>query len=405
MSARFSKNLSGLNAAVFVSDAVAYTTDATISAFLANAPDGELGVYLKDGSLKSTALAAGDEFKVVQKRDGFLHQTPLLKFDDIIAKRRTDYVAPQIEKVSVGFSKAAGTGSLDLSLSTPGTQELVVAVRITTPANQPFPVEEGRAISTKTTDKEYDKVRELVNDLNNLFDYQGNQNEPLVIASIQSNGTVTEFTGIATITTVKNGSRIVTFSAAQNVPANTYVSIRDRVFQVVEGGAAVTSITLDAPYTGVSEAIDNDATVNQAGTISYTDGTTELGILIEGIDSDTHFSVSVLEDLDNATITTDQAWKLGSGDGASVIELEKEGVTFSGIGATQNAAFKDDFGYPSLFGNVSRNYDLFFIELAPEIFRSAARPVASTRMEQTVIIAAPEAGSTPTANLSTIFGL
>ena len=61
----YSKNLQGVNQRVFVNGAdVEYTTDATYQLFIDNAVEGELGVFLEAGTLKSHALAATQKFFV-----------------------------------------------------------------------------------------------------------------------------------------------------------------------------------------------------------------------------------------------------------------------------------------------------------------------------------------------------
>jgi hypothetical protein len=68
-------NTLGLTAEVFVLPIIAYTNDATLALFIANAVEGEMGIYLNDTNktLVSAALTAGQEYLIAQKRDGLVH--------------------------------------------------------------------------------------------------------------------------------------------------------------------------------------------------------------------------------------------------------------------------------------------------------------------------------------------
>ena len=96
---------------------------------------------------------------------------------------------------------------------------------------------------------------------------------------------------------------------------------------------------------------------------------------------------------------------IGSGSGASVVEMEKQSQIFDGVGGTVNAAFKEDFGQPTAFASATGNYDLYFIDVAPTVLPSAALPIYEQKQIQRIVIAAPESGTTPTANLATVLGL
>lgn len=397
---RYRKSLSGLNFQGFVSPALAYTTDATFADFTRNAPEGEIGVFLKDGTLKTTALAAGEEFFIAQKRAGTLtnsaivSKSQLVKFNEVYRIEKTDYDAPTIQQTSVGYDPISGTGSLNLDLSIPGTKELVITVRVTTPASQPFPVEEGYIVTTATSG-EYTEMAKVVRDLNNAFDYQGNQDESVIVAGLQSDVTPVALANGASVFT---GSTYVE-SASHGLAVGDFVAFNTIIYQVTS--VNTNDFQIDSPYAGATEVIA--AGVN-AGSVALVDGTSELGVLISGIDTDIHFTVGVQQDLANASIRQIQDWKQGSGDGPSIIELEKESAIFSGVGSTANAQFKDDYGQPTFFGQETQTYNQIFVSASPATPKSMiAEPV--TKMLSHFIIAAPSAGTTPDAALSTIFGV
>ncbi len=98
----YSKNLAGLNQKVFVSPAIEYTDDTTYTAFISNAVEGEIGVFLDTGAVRTTLLTSGLKFFIAQKRDGNVNKTPLITFgtDHLNAARRTAYDAPVKKVVS-----------------------------------------------------------------------------------------------------------------------------------------------------------------------------------------------------------------------------------------------------------------------------------------------------------------
>lgn len=402
----YSKNLSGVNQKVFVSPALAYTTDATLAAFIANAPEGEIGIYMASGARKADALAAGDEFQIVQMKDGFLNKTPLLKFNDITSKRLTDYVAPVRKVVAIGYNGTSG--DIGISTTTASSSNALtfgISVRETTPGNQPFPVQEGYATAVSSTADEYTILDTICAQLNGVLDYENTLPDRFVKAEILSNGAVTEFAEDPVFT---NGSKVVTFAGNVTIAAGAFVQFSGAggpVYKVATGVTAGTSITLERPYQGASGTVDVSATTDIAGVAAYTSGTTALGVRLTGLSDETHFVVTGIGELATTATTVLTNWLLGSGSGASVVEMEKQSQIFDGVGGTVNAAFKEDFGQPTAFASATSNYDLYFIDLAPTILPSAALPVYKQTQIQRVVIAAPESGTTPTANLATILGL
>lgn len=77
-------NTLGLTAEVFVLPVVAYTTDATMALFVANAVEGEMGIFLNDTNktlvTTGTPLTAGQEYIIAQKRDGLVHLSQPIKY-------------------------------------------------------------------------------------------------------------------------------------------------------------------------------------------------------------------------------------------------------------------------------------------------------------------------------------
>jgi hypothetical protein len=159
---RYSKNLSGVNQKVMVGTAT-YTDDTTYAAFLANAPHGEMGVFLDSGAVRTTLLTTGLKFFIAQMRTAandttkrFVNKTPILLFDDIYRKVQTDYDAPVKAIKTIGYNGTSGDLSWSFATAT-STNPLTfgVAASETTPGNQPFPIQEGYTVVTSSTRDEY----------------------------------------------------------------------------------------------------------------------------------------------------------------------------------------------------------------------------------------------------------
>lgn len=401
----YSKNTSGQRQHVFVSGAdLDYPGDATFAAFIASGTEGEVGIFMADFTRKTDALAAGDEFFIAQKRDGMIHKTPRLKYNDIVRKAKAAYSAPVRKVITAGY---AGSGSADVALDFTGVsstspQDVAIVIRETTPGNHPFPIQEGRFVVTSATQDEYAVLASLCVQLNGDTDYARVQPDRFIKAEILSNGALTELTEDATLI---NGSKIVTFAGNQTVATGSYLSFNSTVYKVATGVTAGTTLTLDRPYQGASETIDVSVAVDTAAAIAYTSGTTKLGLRITGLADECHFTVSVEDGLANAPVATATEWALGTGSASKLLEIEKEGIIFAGIGSTVNEAFAADYGYPTLFTNSSKTYDLYFIDLTPSITPSAALPVAKTQQLQKIILAAQSASTSASGEFTTILGL
>lgn len=397
----YSKNLSGLNQRVFVGPAnVEYSAAATLTAFIDSAVEGEIGVFLDTGALRTTLLTTGLKFQIAQKRDGFVTKTPLITFGtDNLNLRRVAYAAPVRQVTSIGYNQTAGTLNLVFTAaSSTNTLTFGISVRETTPGNQPFPIQEGYAMVNSTTADAYSVVAAIVSQLNGDFDYQRTQPDRFVKAEILSNGAKTNLTNNTTV--VNLGFSVS--STAHGLAVGALLELRDVVYKVATVVDANTFL-LDRPYQGVSETIVAGA--NAAG-IAYTSGTTLLGIRFTGLADETTFKVAGSGQNVLDTITNLTAWVFGSGTGASIRELESvEGAIFDGVGSTINVAFKADYGQPSLFSVVTGTYDQILLDFKPNITPSAALPHYITTQIERILIAVPSSGTTPNNELQTIFGV
>jgi hypothetical protein len=400
---KYSKNLSGQNLRAFVANATAYTDDTSYANFIANAAEGEIGVFLSSGTVQTAALSSGDEFFIAQKRDSFVSKTPILKYDELFSAVYTAYDAPVKQVSHIGYNTSANDIGFNFtSASSTNTLTFELSVRETTPGNQPFPVQEGYATVKSTTADEYTVLATMVSQLNGDFDYERTQPDRFVKAEIVSDGALTT-TGVNAV--VVNGSTKVTFASAVTIAAGVFLSIAGTIYKVATGVTAGTILYIDRPYQGASATVTAGATSTTIGTMAYTSGTNKLGVKFTAIENECHFIVAPFTGLVNDTVTSTTAWKQGSGSGTSIQDLEKESIIFEGVGSTVNAAFRDDYGYPTLFASSTATYNQIFLNFAPRVLPAAALPFYEQKQIQRIVLAAPSSGTTPSSDLRSIFGV
>lgn len=128
---RFYKRTKGFNAEVMVAAAVAYTTDATYADFVANAPNGEIGVFVASTLALAPAaanLAEGTVVFIAQKRGTEVHKTTNFVFTKNTVTK-TAYIAP-VKQVT----------TVTLSVYTPvAGDNIAIQVIETTPGHEQFP--------------------------------------------------------------------------------------------------------------------------------------------------------------------------------------------------------------------------------------------------------------------------
>lgn len=402
----YSKTLSGQNTKLFVSPAVQYTAQTTFASFVTSSAvvDGEMGVFLDTGAIRSTALTAGLKFFIAQKRGGIINKTPIIEWDRLIRKVRTAYDAPVNQVSSIGY---IGSGTLDLSIDFTGasatnTITLGLSARETTPGNMPFPVQEGYATVNSTTADEYTALATIVSQLNGDYDYERTQPDRFVKAEIQMDGTRTALAANATVT---NGRTLVTVTA-HALPVGTIVSLNNVVYKIATVIDA-NNFNLDRPYQGASGTVTAGTSTSTGSSVTYVSGTNKVGVRLTTINVESVFKIVGIGNLYLSPVSAITSWKLGSGSGATVGEWEKnDAIFFDGVGSTHNAAFAADYGQPALFAVTSQTYDLFFLDFATAITPSAGLPVGSSPGLERISFATPPTGaSSPGDELQTIFGL
>lgn len=175
--ARFYKTTKGFNAEVLVAKAVAYTTDATYALFVANAVDGEIGVYNADTNAligSNIPITAGTRFFIAQKKGSTVFKTtPSIHGSGTVKK--TAYTAPvkQVTTVTV-----AGTIGTNFNIG----DEISIKVIETTPGHEPFPTV-TYDYTVKAADTPTTIATALRAQINNASDIRHRDGQRFVVAS------------------------------------------------------------------------------------------------------------------------------------------------------------------------------------------------------------------------------
>jgi len=404
---RYSKNLMGINAQGYVELGDNGLMGAGIdlnqivhdTAYLI----GQIGI-VADGATNVDALAAGEKFSIIQKisqvgnisATGELSKSIDLIWGDNVSVVKVVYDAPvkQVDEAAIPAT------DIDALLAIGGLKEFVASARDTTPANQPFPVEEGRSVIRNATTSAYNMLKNLVQNINGDYDYERNSDDLFAVATI-SNAAVAGAVSVAASAFMAQGSNQVFFNAAPTGPVvGEYISfvptgtaIADVYKITAIAGAA---ITLDRVWQHANDAIViADMLVGAAVTGEWT-----LGFI--GTTTDTHFSSITSEDLGDFPMATTQAWKQGSGDYPSVAAMEEEFSVFRGA-TTINAQWEEDYGKPTRFASPTKTYDIYFIKYKKETPSMAFANENAHHIGYEII--AVEAGGTAAGELDTVFGV
>jgi len=411
---QYSRNTEGWNAQGFFSPTtpVAYATEASLQEFVYADPatlGGTIGIYSAAGTLISGAPpAAGVELYIAQKNsdDTIKKSTILTSGNYTVAK--TAYDAPVLQVDNVGFNGTSG--SLNISI-VGGLQEFVLSIRETTPANQPFPVMEGRAIVRSGTPSDYAIANKIVQDITNTYDFERNGENGFAAVAVTSDAVGVVAAVVANYTFTDGSNQVfVNADITADVTVGEYILLQSitspQVFKVV--GFSVTgstsTIVLDRNFSGTGDGVlvvanttifyDTEANVDASN----------IGITVTGKNELVHFDTSVSEDLGDADITNTTDWNFGSGAAWQVASIEDECAVFDGD-TTINVAFHADYGRPDLWidDTSATTYQLYIIESLNRIIPSAGAPQNQTLMQANLVIAAV-VGSDLETQLDLIFG-
>ena len=381
---RYSRLLKGINAQGFFSPTGSNTSSAaattTIEAFLAAGVEGSIGIFNASNNQAvaiASALTAGTKYYIAQVVDGLIKKS--VEFDGgNVELTGSDFTAPVFQQVVIGNNGTTGDLNIDIA---GGLQEFVARVNELTPASQPFPSLEGRAVVRSSSGvNDYDVANRIVKDINGVFDYEENEDDKGIVAEVLTNGNSAAFTNAAATSGIHYpGNTQIIVTDAQDLAVGEYIvfaaagagSADEPTFQVIEQntGGSVESIVLDRPLT--VEIASATAVTNKAYDPADT-AADSVGIRILSTSEDVVFSVGVSEDLAGADVNTVTEWIQGSGAPWQVALIERETQVFAGD-TVQNIAFAEDYGQPTSFVNenadasvATNQYDLLYIKYKKE---------------------------------------
>lgn len=356
---------------------------------------GQIGVFLVGSTTaKTDALASGDKFTIAYKNSkGVVTETPVMEYDTLRDKSAVDYEAPSQRVRYIGYNGTSG------SIEAVNNNDYVAHI-FWYDNSKTFgygkPVKFAAYYSSDSA-TQTEIATGLVKNFNKNF---ARENPKLIKAEVLLDDGGTAITGTGDLT-VKNGSKYV--EAGTDVDAELSVGdyIRfgtdkdDPTYKVVDLNTTDDIATLDTPYQGESETIDE----GDAEYISASDAeSAAAGVKLEALpltkDFDpgvirydfTEFHVELKDDFGSTDITEGTKPSLGAGTYWEV---------------AQNEWFlKGNRGEPWRVGNYPKNpvleadpdenYDQITIAYTDSNARTIDRTVKSYG---NVMIAVPEGGS------------
>lgn len=404
------KTLGAKRIETLIGSAVAYSDSTTLEAFVADAVEGEIGVFNADtGALITGAVSGTTRFVVALKRGGLVHKnTPMTA--NKIEKAKIAYTAPvkQVTDIAIGTRASLTVQNIVFKARQGGTGGNSITVTYVDPAGNNAALSVG-VVGTDITVN-------LATDGASAPTSTGAQVLAALLASAAVQALV-ETTGTGTMTTVQaaaaqaplaNGAAaaaiaagdeigfIITDRTVQTQPFPTYV-----FNEVVKTGDTLNTVfaRLLARVNSTSsfENRDRDVPVIASGDGSLFTFTAKL--------YGSWFGVTLTGKLNSiGTVNYFTKYKLGSGFYEHVRYMEETGDIFRGVTTNypdQNAT-PAEFGAPPSLVSSSNTYNMYqLVELRQEASRT---PHNVWHNMATQALAVPSNGTNPTASLDTIFG-
>lgn len=420
MAKKWSRTTKGLNAQIFVSKPINYSTQATYAAFQANAAVGEIGLFDNTSPnpvlIPVSLLAAGSSFFIAQKQTVGIKKTPVYIMTTEVTPRKILYTAPINQVSAIGWNGAGGALNNPTIVPGYGGSNYEFAILEMTEGNDPYP-NWNYNYTPKSGDTATDALQQLAEFVNDTTNPVYKNNLPLVTAGVRTNGSVTSFTLTAANTlNFTLGSPIATISAAGTfsgavgdfiitplggaavVPGNT----NNNTYKIIATVATV-SITLDRPWSEPTIAMTQAQVQGAASGLNKTATITANGLILTAINANETFRMAVRGDLVNADRFDLLSYTRGSGTYDEIVQLEQEATTFAGNTA-KNTVFGDAaFGNPDQFALSTDTYDYFYFDVRRLVTLTNVISEGTNR-SQLLIAAARSAGNLK-AQLQTIFGI
>lgn len=415
---RYFKTTKGFNGEVIVAKGVAYTTDATYADFVANAVEGEIGVFNAD----TYALISGDGLlpapgvpsAVISTVGGTLNNVHyFVKITALNAAGETTG-SPELD---VNVTDAGDTNSVQLSWDpVTGATGYRVYYGLSTGAQDKYyevngtsftlTVDGGAADTVPTTNTATSASADAIAAGTKVFiaqkrDSDVHKSAPFVVSS--GIGTYTAYQApVKDVWTVTppavTAGDIWELVFIETTPVNQPFPTWNFDMTIKSGETLANAIIRMAGYI-------NDLTIGQnymngqAFVATYT-GTT---LILTAEDFGRHFRVILRQKLADGSVAHTTPFKAGVGTYDNVANLEDEGIIFSGTTTNYPIhGIPSEYGGPTRFADSSLGYNLF--TFAPWMDEYSPLPVDRHFHKKITVVAVPSTGTSPNAALASIFG-
>lgn len=381
---KYWKTLLGTFAEALIGKQVAYTDSTTYEGFVADAVEGEVGIFNADtGAVLTAAAGSSVWIFVAVKRDGQVESTNKFRLQDYTAKRAA-YSAAVKQVSTVSFSGTPVSG-----------EDYAVKILETTPGYQQFPTWYYSYVAKKN-DTVTDVAREIAKVINDSDSLTNKNTDPVVsatntygsIASAAVDAGGTGYTTAPTVTITGDGEGA---TATATVASGAVTGIT-----ITNGGSGYTQATISFSGGGGTGATAT-ATISADGALTIT--AKDFGPTFR-----VAFSRDALDTLSGSVVyTTGASW--GNGTYEQVAELERETDVYKGVTTNypMQGANPEDYGKPSTFAASGVQYSIYYI--AGTKTERSPTPLDQHQHLHQVILAIPSNGTNPDTSVKTVLGL
>lgn len=413
----FFKTLLGLNAQVLIGKQVQYCDDATYALFVANAVEGEIGVF-KTADLTAFngagAAAATDEVFIAVKRDGLIEKSVPFTVGQIKASR-TAYEAPvkQVTTVYSGSVRASLVrGDLTFYAKAIGVDGNDVSVVFVDPAGNNAALSIGVVGKAITVNLATDGASAPTSTAQQVKDAIDASPAALALVSVVITGAA------ATVQAAIANANLASGAAPAALAAKDVIGIK--VLDMTPGAqpfptynwevVAKSGETWDQAFVrlaGVINSTTDKANRDRDLIVSAAYVAADDALTLTAVDFGTTFRVQLtgkLYDGAGEVVYTTPA-KIGSGFPAQVKLLQDQGDLYKGV-TTQyplQGANPEDFGKPTDFVSSALTYNIYVISGYKN--EASRTPHHLHAFGRNIIVAVPASGASAEEEIKTIFSL
>lgn len=418
---RYFQTTKGFNAEVIVAGAVAYTTQESIADFVANAVEGEIGIYdanlgalLNGGttlsvpdapnvnaSLTGGTFAAGSYFWKIVAVNGAGTTTgggeATLTLTGSTSSVQLDWPAVS-GATSYRVYRGTSTGAED-HYQTATTNSFLDTGAAGTAAALP-----GSNTATTTAAVASGTRITILQKRDGLV----HQTTPVTYSTSPLSGTRTPYSAavadqwsITGFPTPAAGQQYVFAIFDMSSGAQPYQAY-DYDYTLKSGDTVSTALTALAASIN---SLTNPVNINFGPivTASVTGGNT---LVLTAINTTTPIRIASRADAQLVTVTHTQQYAQGIGTYDNVAQLEEEGIIYAGVTTNYPApinALPAEFGTPTRFANKSLGYNIYLINVYESEY--SPTPVERHIQRKYQVLAVPSTGTTPEAQVKAVLGL